>query len=169
MKFIKGNLDGVYLIELEHSRDHRGSFARNFCIEEFKKQGIDIQISQCSISYNKKSGTFRGMHYQIPPYQEKKIVSCVKGAIWDIVLDLRENSATYGKWESHILSDALICSIYIPEGCAHGFQSLSDDVIVHYMMSAPYSKEHSKKISYKKFNIGLTMPITAISDGDNYE
>ena len=167
MKFIKGNLEGVYIIEYEPIKDTRGTFSRIFCEDEFLSHGLDPHLSQCSISYNKIKGTFRGMHYQKPPHEENKIVSCIKGLIYDIILDLRENSKTYGKWESHILSDALVCSLYIPKGCAHGFQTLLDNTTINYMMSKQYSKEHSMSVSYKDFDIGLPDPVTNISEKDN--
>jgi dTDP-4-dehydrorhamnose 3,5-epimerase len=167
MKLIETKLQGVYIIELEHIRDNRGFFTRGYCREDLKKLGIDMEVAQYNFSYNKERGTFRGMHYQTPPFGEKKIVSCVKGLIYDIVLDIRQDSETLGKSEAFILSDNLFYSVYIPEGCAHGFQTMSDDAIVHYTMSAPYSEKHYYRVSYKNFGIKLPLLITNISEKDN--
>ena len=169
MKFTKGILNGVYIIEPEPIIDERGFFTRSFCKEEFSKHNLETNFVQCNISYNKKAGTFRGMHYQEKPYEETKVVSCLNGSICDIVLDIRDYSPTYGKWEAHILSNAALYSLYIPKGCAHGYQTLSDDTVVYYSVSNPYSRAHSKGIFYKKFNIKLPLPITFISEKDNYE
>ena len=167
MKFIKGILDGVYIIEYDPIKDERGCLSRVFCEDEFKSHGLDPHISQCSISYNKKKGTFRGMHYQSFPHEENKIITCTKGMIFDVILDLRENSKTYGKWETHCLSESSVYSLYIPKGCAHGFQTLVDNTIVHYAMSEPYYKKQSVSVLYSDFNIELPLPVTNISEKDN--
>jgi dTDP-4-dehydrorhamnose 3,5-epimerase len=169
MKFETGSIKGVYEILPEPIMDKRGFFARSFCNVEFLKYGLETKIVEQSISYNKKMGTFRGMHYQEPPYEEAKIVSCFNGSIFDIIVDMRPNSPTYKKWEAHILVDSLYNSIYVPKGCAHGFQSLKNNTVVHYSISEPYMEGHSKTVCYKKFGIMLPLEITAISDRDDCE
>jgi dTDP-4-dehydrorhamnose 3,5-epimerase len=167
MKLIKTKIGGVNIIEMEHHKDNRGFFTRSYCYDELIKIGISMKIAQCNFAYNEKRGTFRGMHYQSQPFEEKKIVSCVKGLIYDVVLDIREDSETYGKWQAFILSDNLEYSLHVPKGVAHGFQTLVDNTIVHYMISTPYSKNHSCGVSYKKFNIDLPLKITNISEKDD--
>jgi dTDP-4-dehydrorhamnose 3,5-epimerase len=168
MEFIKGILDGVYIIKPEPIQDNRGFFARSFCKEEFLKYKLETNFVQCNISYNKKSGTFRGMHYQEKPYEETKVILCLNGSICDIILDVRPESPTYGKWESNILSNTDCCSLYIPKGYAHGYQTLTDNAVVYYLVSAPYSEKHARTVFYKDFGIELLTPVTAISEKDNH-
>ncbi len=148
MIYKETNLKGSFLIEIEPKEDERGFFARSFCREEFKNKGIDFKIVQSNISYNKKAGTLRGMHYQIVPYEESKIVSCVKGRIYDVIIDLREDSATYCKWTAIELNADNFLSIYIPEGFAHGFQTLEDDTVVSYQMSEYFHTGSSQGVRW---------------------
>jgi dTDP-4-dehydrorhamnose 3,5-epimerase len=124
----------MYIIEPELLTDERGFFARSFCKEEFQKYGLETDIVQCNISYNKKKGTLRGMHYQVPPFEEAKIVFCTNGSIYDVVVDLRRGSSTYCQWVATDLSDKNFKMMYIPKGCAHGFQTLEDNAMVCYQM-----------------------------------
>ena len=155
MIFKKTDLKGVYLIEIEAIKDERGFFARSFCREEFEKYGLNSNIVQCNISYNKKKGTLRGMHYQVKPHEEAKIVSCVKGSIYDVIVDLRQDSPTYYQWFTVELSTENYKMLYIPEGFAHGFQTLEDNTVVFYQMSEFYHPECSMGVRWDDpaFNI----------------
>ena len=148
MIFKETKLKGAYIIELELLEDERGFFARSFCIDEFKKNGIDFNIVQCNISYNKEKGTLRGMHYQIAPYEEAKIVSCIRGAIYDVIIDLRQESPIYCKWFAVELSAKNYKILYIPKGFAHGFQTLEDDTVVFYQMSEFFHPECTRGVRW---------------------
>lgn len=148
MKFKATKIRGVFLIEIEPKEDERGFFARSFCVEEFGDQGLKTQFKQCSISFNKKRGTLRGMHYQVAPYEETKIVLCAKGALYDVVLDLRTESKTYKQWEAFELSAQNRTMLYVPEGIAHGFQTLEDNTEVHYSISEFYHPECARGIRW---------------------
>ena len=141
MKFIDTEIDSVYIIDLELMEDSRGFFARSWCKNEFREQGLNIDIVQCNISYNNKKGTIRGMHLQTKPFEESKLVRCTQGSMFDVLIDLRENSDTFRKWISVILNSGNRKMVYIPEGVAHGFQTLEDDTEVFYQMSEFYHPE----------------------------
>lgn len=139
MIFNETKLKGAYIIEVEPFEDERGSFARTFCREEFETHGLNSFIAQCNISHNRKKGTLRGMHYQIAPHAETKLVTCLAGSIYDVIIDLRGDSATYREWLAVELSgNGRRSMLYVPEGFAHGFQTLEDDTEVFYQMSAFY-------------------------------
>ena len=148
MIFKETKLKGAYCVELEQKQDERGFFARSFCQEEFHKHGIDFDIVQCNISFNKNKGTLRGMHYQIAPHEEAKLVSCPRGAIYDVIIDLRLNSPTYCKWLAVELSAQNYTSFYIPKGFAHGFQTLAPDTVVLYQMSEFHYPESARGIRW---------------------
>src|SRR5262245_3515558 len=139
MLFSETTVSGAYLIDLERRTDDRGYFARGWCQEEFQAQGITANIAQVNVSANTLKGTLRGMHYQRPPHQEAKVVSCTRGAIYDVVLDLRHESPTYLCWFAAELTAENRRMLFIPEGCAHGFQTLVDDTELLYLMSEFYS------------------------------
>lgn len=168
MIFKETSLKEAYIIELEKNEDNRGFFARTFDKNEFYHKYINFDIVQTSISYNKKKGTLRGMHYQDIPYQEEKIIQCLKGSIYDVVLDLRDYSKTLGKWFSFNLSDLNNLILYIPIGIAHGFQTLEDDTTVLYYMNQYYHPECVKTIPYndKRYKIEWPLKITSISEKD---
>ena|SRR5579862_1959205 len=130
--------DGAYLIRTELAVDERGAFARRFCADEFRALGLEIDLVQRSISFNRRAGTLRGMHYQMPPHLETKIVRCTRGAIFDVMVDLRQGSPTYGHWSGEELSADNRLMLYIPRGFAHGFQSLVDDTEVDYEITPAY-------------------------------
>jgi len=159
MIFTETKIKGVYLIEPELLTDERGFFTRSFCKEEFKKHGLETDIVQCNISYNKKKGTIRGMHYQVPPYEEAKIVSCTKGSIYDVVVDLRRDSLTCFQWVATELSDKNFKMVYIPRGCAHGFQTLEDDAIVYYQMTEFFHPECAKGARWDDSTFMITWPL----------
>ena len=148
MIFTETKIKGVYLIEPELITDERGFFARSFCKAEFRKHGLETDIVQCNISYNKKKGTIRGMHYQIPPFEEEKIVSCTQGSIYDVVVDLRSDSPSYCQWVATELSEKNFKMIYIPNGCAHGFQTSEDHTIVHYQITAFFHQECARGVKW---------------------
>jgi dTDP-4-dehydrorhamnose 3,5-epimerase len=139
--FKETKLKGAYVIKPERLEDERGFFARTFCQKEFERQGLNPRIVQCSISFNKKKATLRGMHYQVAPYKEAKIVCCVKGAIYDVIIDLRSDSSTYCQWLGVELSAENREMLYVPEDFAHGFQTLEDNTVVFYQISEFYHPE----------------------------
>ena len=148
MKFTETRLQGAYLIEIEPIQDFRGFFARGFCQKEFLQQGLNFQIVQCNITQNPKRGTLRGLHYQIAPYEEAKLVSCVQGAIYDVVIDLRPTSPTYGHWVGTQLSQEDFMMLYVPKGFAHGYQTLRDGTVVFYRVSEFYQPVSERGIRW---------------------
>ena len=155
----KTELDHTYIIESEKLIDNRGFFARTFCIEELAKAGIEFHIVQCSISFNSKKGTLRGLHYQCAPHEEAKIVGCNRGSIYDVVVDIRPGSPTFKKWISIEISEDNNKSVYIPKGCAHGFQSLTENTVVFYQMNEFYHPECARGINYNDPSIKIKWPI----------
>jgi dTDP-4-dehydrorhamnose 3,5-epimerase len=168
MKFNPTALPDVWLIELEPVVDGRGFFARTFCIDEFAAKGLEVRYAQHSVSFSARRGTVRGMHYQREPHSEAKLVHCTKGGILDVIIDIRPGSPTYRRWQSFELSSANKYQLYIPKGFAHGFQTLSDDVEVNYLISTRYSAEHSVGIRHDdpSFEIQWPLPVTEISFKD---
>jgi|SRR3989344_9354067 len=161
MKFIETKLKGAYIIEPERLEDERGFFARTFCQKEFETHSLNPRLAQCSISYNKRKGTLRGMHYQIAPMAEAKIIRCTMGAIYDVIIDLRPKSPTYCQWLAVELSGDNRKLLYIPEGFAHGFQTLEDDTEVFYQISEFYAPEYSHGVRWDDPAFGIEWP------GDN--
>ena len=139
MIFIKTKLKGVFIIELEKHEDERGYFARAWCKKEFEVHGLNPNIVQANIAFSMQKGTLRGMHYQIGPYQEAKLVRCIRGAVFDVIIDLRPNSITYCKWLGVELSSENHTMLYVPEGFAHGYQTLENNTEVFYMVSQFYA------------------------------
>ena len=138
MQFHPTRLRDACLVQLEPARDSRGFFARTFCVEEFAARGLETIYPQHSISFSARKGTVRGMHYQHDPRSEAKLVRCTQGSILDVIIDIRPDSPTYRRWEEFELSSANGHQLYIPKGLAHGFQTLSDDVEVNYLISTAY-------------------------------
>ena len=159
MKFIEAYLSGSYTIKLDKIEDERGFFARSWCKKEFEKYGLNSEIVQCNISFNKKRGTIRGMHYQESPFAEVKMVRCIKGSIYDVIIDLRKDSATYLKWSSTVLSGENYKMIYVPQGFAHGFQSLEDNTEVFYQMTEFYHPESAKGVRWDDPLLNIKWPI----------
>ena len=161
-------ISGVILIEPERRDDPRGYFARTFCAEEFGDLGLANQFAQCSTSFNAAAGTLRGLHYQAAPAAEAKLVRCVQGALFDVAVDIRPQSPTFGQWFGAPLTAANGHMLYIPEGCAHGFQTLVDDTEIFYQISVPYEPELSRGIRWNDPEIGVDWPIeeTILSDRD---
>lgn len=146
MLFEETTLSGAFIITLQLIQDERGFFMRSFCKKELEKFGLQSTFVQCNISYNHKKGTRRGLHYQAFPHEEIKIVSCRRGAIYDVIVDIRKTSATYGKWFGIELSAQNNRALYVPVGFAHGFQTLCDDVEVSYFMGNYYYPEAARGI-----------------------
>jgi len=138
MKFVETPLIGAYVISHEPIRDHRGWFARSFCRNEFAKYGLCTEFVQNNTSYSKTKGTVRGLHFQRTPHEEVKVVSCINGSIFDVIVDNRPNSPTYLQWFSVELDDKKGDMLYVPKGFAHGYQTLTDDAVVFYLVSAFY-------------------------------
>lgn len=159
--FAETEIKGAFVIEPEFLADERGFFTRSFCRNEFRDHGLETSIVQCNISYNKKKGTIRGMHYQVKPYEEAKIVSCTKGAIYDVLLDLRKDSETFSQWVGIELNDKNFTMLYAPKGCAHGFQTLKDDTIVYYQMTEFFHPECARGVRWDDPSFGIQWP-----DGD---
>ncbi len=168
MKFIPCKLAGAFVIELEPHQDERGLFARTFCAREFKAQGLAEVFVQCNTSWNAKHGTVRGLHYQLPPSCEVKLVRCTAGALWDVVVDLRPGSPTYLQHVWIELTAANRRALYIPEMFAHGFQTLEDATEVFYQMSEFYAPELSTGIRFDDPKLGIRwpLPVTTLSEKD---
>lgn len=159
MNFTQTKLQGAFLLKPELKEDFRGLFARTYCREEFERAGLNPRVVQCSISFNVKKGTLRGMHYQIAPHQEAKLVRCTRGAIFDVMIDLRKDSATYLQWAAEVLSAENRWAFFIPEGFAHGFQTLMDDSEVFYQMSEFYHPESARGIRFSDPLFKIRWPI----------
>ena len=185
MIFKETGLDGVYLIEVEEKEDKRGFFARLHCEEEFReKAGVEFHPVQCSLSYNRKKGTLRGLHFQRKPKEERKLVICISGAIFDVVVDIRRNSTTFGRWQAFLLSpdeykrkdwfellskryegmDKVYfppprSELFIPRGFAHGFITLEDETQILYMIDEFFSPEHSSGIRWNSPELGIIWPL----------
>jgi dTDP-4-dehydrorhamnose 3,5-epimerase len=168
MKFSETALAGVYVVSPEHRRDERGSFARAFCIEEFTSHDIPMTIVQSNMSVSRWRGTVRGMHLQVHPAPEAKLVRCTRGAVLDVAADLRPGSATFGQWVGVNLTEDNGDALYVPEGFAHGFQTLSDDAAILYDTSAPYTPEAVRGARYDDpiLDIRWPLPISVISRQD---
>jgi dTDP-4-dehydrorhamnose 3,5-epimerase len=159
MKFIDLPLAGAYVIEPEPIVDERGFFARTWCSEEFRLRKLNANLAQCSISFNTRKGTLRGMHYQNQPHQEAKLVRCSLGAIYDVILDLRPSSTTYCQWLALELTSEDHKMIYVPEGFAHGFQTLADNTEVFYQISEIYRPECARGVRWNDPRFGIQWPI----------
>lgn len=162
MIFTETTLKGTYVIEMEPREDERGFFARSWCADEFRDHGLNTNLVQCNISFNKKRGTLRGMHYQAEPYEEAKLVRCTMGAIYDVILDLRAASPTYKKWFSVELTAVNRQALYVPEGFAHGFQTLVDDTEVLYQMSEFFHPECARGVKWDDPVFEVEWPIKEI-------
>lgn len=168
MRFQPTELADAVLIELEKRADARGFFARTFCEAEFAEAGLQTRFVQANASGNPRAGTLRGLHYQVKPHAEVKVIRCTRGAIFDVIVDLRPGSPTYRRWQGFELSAAAGTMLYIPEGFAHGYQTLCDDTEVAYQVSAPYAPgaEAGLRHDDPAFAIAWPLPVSAISDKD---
>jgi len=172
LKFNATEIPGVFVITAEPVEDERGFFARMWCREEFAAKGLDPDLAQCSIAFNRVKGTIRGMHVQLPPHAEAKLVRCTRGAIFDVALDLRGDSPTFRRWTSVELTAENRNMLYIPAGVAHGYQTLVEDAEVFYQISAPYHSESSSGVRWDDpaFRIGWPLGGPLLSQRDrSYE
>ena len=168
MKFIPTNVVGVMILDIEPHLDDRGFFARTWCQREGEANGLEFETLQCNVSFNLRKGTLRGMHYQIAPFDEVKLVRCTSGALLDVTIDIRPNSRSFARYAAVELTAENRRALYIPKGCAHGFLTLADDTEVFYQMSAVYSAEHSRGFRWDDpfFGVSWPTPIEVISERD---
>mgnify|MGYP001242411019 FL=1 len=168
MIFEKANLNDLVIVKPEENFDPRGLFSRTFCKKEFEENGLDVNISQCNTSFNLKKATLRGMHYQIKPFEEKKLVRCTSGSIYDVVVDIRKDSSTYSQWFGIELSSKNRFAIYIPNGFAHGFITLEDNSEVFYQMSNFFHPQSSRGLRWndEAFKISWPLKPKIISEKD---
>jgi dTDP-4-dehydrorhamnose 3,5-epimerase len=168
MIFHETKLAGVFEIKIEPKADERGFFARAWCREELESHGLNPQLAQCSISFNNCKGTLRGMHYQAAPYPETKIVRCTRGSLYDVVVDLRHDSATFKQWIGVTLSSTERNMVYVPAGCAHGFITLEDSTEIFYQISEFYKPDLSRGVRWNDPAFQITWPVAVevISERD---
>lgn len=168
MKFTPTEIPGVLAVDIDPHADDRGFFARLWCPVEFAAHGLNPNLAQVSLSANRRRGTVRGMHWQADPDPEAKLVRVTRGSVWDVALDLRPGSSTYRRWTATELTGDNRRMLYIPEGCAHGFQTLTDDAEVTYHISAAYAPAQGRGARYDDpaFGIAWPLPVTAISARD---
>jgi dTDP-4-dehydrorhamnose 3,5-epimerase len=159
VKFSPTTLAGAWIVDPAPIEDERGFFARSFCQEEFRAHGLDPVIAQCNVSFNRRRGTLRGLHFQAPPHEEAKLVRCTRGAIWDVVVDLRADSSTRHRWFAAELNAENRRALYVPRGFAHGFQTLADDSEVLYQMSEFYHSESARGLRWDDPVIAIKWPI----------
>ncbi|GAB4326273.1 MAG: dTDP-4-dehydrorhamnose 3,5-epimerase [Leptolyngbyaceae cyanobacterium] len=168
MIFTETKLKGAFIVDVELLADQRGAFARTFCAQEFEQHGLKSTVAQCNLSFNHKAGTIRGMHYQIPPAAETKLVRCTKGAIYDVIVDLRPASPTYRQHIGVELSADNRRALYVPELFAHGYQALTDGAEVVYQVGEFYTPGYERGLRYDDpaFGISWPLPVTVISEKD---
>jgi dTDP-4-dehydrorhamnose 3,5-epimerase len=168
MIFTETKMKGAYQIDLELQRDERGFFARSFCQQKFEAHGLKKIVAQCNVSFNEKKGTLRGMHFQIPPKAEAKLVRCTRGAIYDVIIDLRPGSSSYCSWVAIELTSDNNRMLYIPEGFAHGFQTLENNTEVFYQMFEFYAPDLARGVRWDdpEFRIAWPLPHPIISEKD---
>lgn len=168
MQFTETKLHGAYIIDLQPLGDERGFFARTWCHREFESRGLSTRISQCNLSYSQHQGTLRGMHFQRAPHQEVKLMRCIRGSIFDVIIDLRPDSPTYTQWVGVELSAENHRMLYVPQGFAHGFQTLTDHSEVFYQVSEFYtpSSEGGVRWNDPAFGIEWPLAVSVISDKD---
>ncbi|MEZ6040488.1 MAG: dTDP-4-dehydrorhamnose 3,5-epimerase [Planctomycetaceae bacterium] len=159
MKFTETPVHGVWLVEPERHEDNRGFFARTWCAREFEQRGLDHRLVQCNVSYNRQRGTVRGMHFQKSPCEEAKLVRCTAGAVWDVVVDLRSDSETYLQHLAVQLDPVDHIAVYIPKGCAHGFQTLEDSTELLYQMTEYFSPDAASGVRWNDPLINVQWPI----------
>jgi len=168
MKFLSTGLEGVFEIHVEPNCDERGFLARTWCEAEFQNNKLNPKIVQCSVSFNTRRGTLRGVHYQDSPHQEAKLVRCIRGAIFDVAVDLRPHSPTFKRWKAALLTAENRNMLYVPEGCGHGFLTMEDDTEVFYQISEFYAPECSRGVRWNDpaFEIAWPDEVRVISERD---
>ena len=163
MNFTPLPLPGVWRVDVELREDQRGNFTRAFCEVEFRAHGLEAHVSQASTSYNLRAGTLRGLHYQLPPASEVKMIRVLRGSIWDVVVDVRAGSPTFLQWHSEELSASNRAMIYVPRGFAHGFISQTDDVEILYLMSHPHDPAQERGLRWDDPTIGIAWPARPVA------
>ena len=158
MIFRETRIPGAWVVEPERLEDERGFFARTWDAEEFSQRGLDPRLSQCSISFNRSRGTLRGLHYQVAPHEEAKLVRCASGAIFDVAVDLRRDSAAFATWFGIELSAENRLALYVPTGCGHGFLTLTDRSEVHYQIAGSYAPEAATGVRWDDPAFGIIWP-----------
>lgn len=168
MIYTETPLAGLLVIELEMNRDSRGHFARTWCRDDFDAHGIDAEFTQCGASFNHRRGTLRGLHYQSAPHQEAKLIRCTRGRVYDVAVDIRQDSPTFGRWRAAELSAETGRMFYIPTGFAHGFQTLEDDTELFYQITAPYHPPAARGICWDDPSLAIPWPVKdpILSDRD---
>ena len=168
MEFTETTLKGAYVVRLRKIEDDRGYFARAWCCDEFLQQGLNPAIVQLNVGFSHRRGTVRGMHYQLAPHAEAKFIRCTRGAIYDVIIDLRERSPTFGRWYGLELAPDNGLMLYAPEGFAHGYQTLQDDTEMYYLTSAHYAPAAARGVRYDDPTFGVTwpLPVSLISMAD---
>ena len=168
MKFHETELEGAYIIELEKLEDERGFFARTFCQKELEEHGLEPAVAQANVSFNAKAGTLRGMHYQIAPYAETKLIRCTRGALYDVIVDLRQDSATYKRWIGVELTEQNYRMLYVPASFAHGFMTLEDNTEAVYFVSEFYTPGSERGLRWDdtQFDIDWPRSVDVISHKD---
>ena len=160
MQFDPLEIDGAFLIRVEPVVDERGGFARTFCADEFAAKGLVDRFSQHSVSFNSKRGTIRGLHFQAEPFAETKVVRCLRGTVFDVIIDLRPLSSTFGQWcATRLLADERN-AVYVPKGCAHGFQTLLDDCELEYLITSAFAPLSTRGIRWDDPILAIEWPIT---------
>ncbi len=159
MRFRPTELPGAFIVEIEPHSDERGLFARTYCEREFAAAGLPGRFVQCNTSFNEKRGTLRGLHYQRPPHEEGKLVRCTQGAVFDVIVDLRRDQPTFCRWQGFELTAANRTALYIPPGCAHGFQSLVDGAEVFYQMTEFYMPGQDAGVGWDDPAFGIRWPL----------
>jgi dTDP-4-dehydrorhamnose 3,5-epimerase len=166
--FVATSIPGAFVVHLERHEDERGFFARAWSPEDLQANGLDPRLAQTSLSWNQRRGTLRGMHYQMAPFEEAKLVTCVRGALHDVIVDLRAGSPGFRKWFGVRLDAERLDALYVPGGVAHGYLTLADDTLVHYQISERYSPEYARGVRWDDPAIGIEWPVrpVAISERD---
>jgi len=159
VRFIETKLAGTFIVEQERLEDERGFFARTWCRHEFGEHGLTSALAQCNISRSSRRGTLRGMHYQLAPHREAKLVRCTRGALYDVAVDLRSESPTFRDWVAVELTEDNSRMLYVPEGCAHGFQTLVDNTEVFYQMSESYDPDAARGVRWNDPAFGINWPM----------
>lgn len=168
MEFTETEIKGAFVVRLKKIEDHRGYFARGWCQDEFAKHGLNPNVLQLNTGYSHRKGTLRGMHYQSAPHAEAKFIRCTRGAIYDVIIDLRPDSPTHGKWFGAELTADNGTMLYAPEGLAHGYQTLTDGAEMYYMTTAVFASGAAKGVRYNDpaFDIQWPLPVSVISEPD---
>jgi len=160
MQFVALPLAGAFRIDLERVVDNRGFFARTFCADEFRAHGLVTQFVQHSVSFNAQRGTLRGLHYQADPHAETKVLRCTAGAVFDVLVDLRRSSPTFGRWHAQTLSADNHVMLYVPAGCAHGFQALEDGSELYYEIAPAYVPSAARGVAFNDPSLGIAWPLS---------